>query len=87
MDKFRFLSMNFPCVKVKRIDELSHYNHQVYEMISRIDCSETKIYIIEEGDDDNLMTYSMTKKPESKNYEDILFQWETSWNERIKFDD
>jgi hypothetical protein len=42
-------------------------------------------YIIEICDDDNLMTYQLTKNPNSKNYEDILFEWETSWNERIKF--
>lgn len=90
----RFLKINFPEVKVKHIPELSRFNYNIYELISIIDCvdldgngyDETKIYIIEECNDDNTMTYSLTKKPESKNYEDVLFRWETSWSESIRFD-
>jgi hypothetical protein len=74
-----------PIVNAKRIEELSWYNHNVYELTSRIDGSESKVYIIEICDDDNLMIYQLTKNPKSKNYEDIIFEWETSWNERIKF--
>ena len=79
------LQLNMPIVNVKRLEELSYYNHNIYELISRIDGSLTKIYIIETCDDDNLMTYQLTKNPNSKNYEDIIFEWETSWDERIKF--
>lgn len=79
------LQLNMPIVKAKLIEELSFYNHNVYELSSRIDGDISKIYIIEICDDDNLMMYQLTKNPKSKNYEDILFEWETSWNERIKF--
>lgn len=79
------INLTMPIVNAKHIKEFSFYNHNVYELSSRIDGSITKIYIIEICDDDNLMTYQLTKNPNSKNYEDILFEWETSWNERIKF--
>ena len=77
--------LNMPTVNAKHIEEFSFYNHNVYELSSRIDGDESKIYIIEKSDDDNLMTYQLTKNPNSKNYKDILFEWETSWDERIKF--
>lgn len=79
------IHLNMPIVNAKHIKEFSVYNHNVYELSSRIDGDISKIYIIEICDDDNLMIYQLTKNPNSKNYEDILFEWETSWNERIKF--
>lgn len=80
------LKINFPIVKVKHIKDLSFYNHNVYLLNSRIDGSEKEIYLIELCDDDNLMTYQLTKNPQSKNFEDVLFEWETSWEDRIRFD-
>ena len=79
------INLTMPIVNAKHIKEFSFYNHNVYELSSRIDGDISKIYIIEICDDDNLMIYQLTKNPNSKNYEDILFEWETSWNERIKF--
>lgn len=76
-----------PDVEVKRIEEYSFYNHNVYEILSRIDGFTTKMYIIESCDDDNLMTYQLTKNPKSKNYDDVIFEWETYWDERIKFNE
>jgi hypothetical protein len=87
MDKFRAFNINIPCVQVKHIPELSYYNHHVYELTSTLDCYGLKIYIVERCDDDNLMTYTLTKNPTSKDFDDILFQWDTSWDERIRFDE
>lgn len=89
IDHCRFLSVNFPCVKVTHIPELSGFVRNTYEIISSIDCVETKIYIVEEcREDEDLMIYSLlTEHPESvaKNYDHVLFQWTTSWNDRIRF--
>lgn len=79
--------LNMPNVKAKRIEEFSFYNHNVYELISGIYGFTSKMYIIEICDDDNLMTYQLTKNPNSKNYNDVIFEWETYWDDRIKFED
>jgi hypothetical protein len=38
------LQLNMPIVKAKRIEESSFYNHNVYELSSRIDGDISKIY-------------------------------------------
>lgn len=73
----------FPIVSVKRLAELSRYNHNVYQIESSIDCTKYTMFILEECDDDNLMEYTLAK---DKDFNDIVFKWDSYWNDRIQFE-
>jgi hypothetical protein len=70
-------------VNAHHLKELSRNTLNVYEISS----ADTKLYIIENSENENLTTYYLTKTPQIKAQADILFKWETPWYERIKFKD
>jgi hypothetical protein len=41
------------------------------------------MFILEECDDDNLMEYTLAK---DKDFTDIVFKWDSYWNDRIQFE-
>lgn len=77
------LTISFPIVNCKHLAELSYYNHNVYQIESSIDCTKYTMFILEECDDDNLMEYTLAK---DKDFNDIVFKWDSYWNDRIQFD-
>ena len=77
------LKIFFPIAKCIHISELSFYNHNVYQIESSIDCTKYTMFILEECDDDNLMEYTIAK---DKDFNDIVFKWDSYWNDRIQFE-
>lgn len=76
------LQLNMSFVNAHHLKEHSWNTLNVYE----INSAGSKLYIIESSENENLITYYLTKTPQIK-AQDILFKWETPWYERIKFKD